>query len=61
MAFKLGSDGRNKIRTPSNTTFFKNKGKTPIFRKQLEGGTLAEANMDGSIYIDSSVKPGSIW
>tara|TARA_R110002020_G_scaffold7329_1_gene30815 strand:+ start:1463 stop:1861 length:399 start_codon:yes stop_codon:yes gene_type:complete len=59
MAFKLGSDGRNKIRTPSNTTFFKNKSKTPIFRKQLESGTLAEANMDGSIHIDSSVKPGS--
>ena len=59
MAFKLGTSGKNKLRTPSNTTFFKNKGKTPIFRKELEGDTLAEANMDGSIHIDASVKPGS--
>ena len=30
-----------------------------VFRKHLEGSTLAEANMDGTINIDPSVKPGS--
>ena len=45
MAFKLGSETR-KIRGPKAT---------PIFRKNLEGDVKAEANMDGSIYIDSNV------
>ena len=34
-------------------------GKTPVIRKDLEGGVVAEANRDGSIYIDKDVKPGS--
>ena len=59
MAFKLGNRGE-KIRTPQNTTLFKKVTKdTPIFRKELDGDTLAEANMNGSINIDHSVKPGS--
>ena len=37
MSFKLGSESR-KIRNSSNT---------PIFRKKLEDGVVAEANMDG--------------
>ena len=41
MAFKLGKEKRQ-IRNSKNT---------PIFRKNLKGGTLAEANMDGSIVI----------
>ena len=49
MAFKLGKEKRQ-IRNSKNT---------PIFRKNLEKGILGEANMDGSIYIDKSVKPGS--
>ena len=32
---------------------------TPIYRKKLDGGVLGEANKDGSIFIDKSVKPGS--
>tara|TARA_R100000655_G_C2852060_1_gene169764 strand:- start:66 stop:425 length:360 start_codon:yes stop_codon:yes gene_type:complete len=51
MAFKLGNEKRQ-IRNSKNT---------PIFRKKLKGGTLAEANMDGSIVIDNSVKPGSAF
>tara|TARA_R110000824_G_scaffold242329_1_gene431000 strand:- start:972 stop:1322 length:351 start_codon:yes stop_codon:yes gene_type:complete len=43
MAFKLGN----------------RRGKPVVFRKQLEGDTLAEANMDGSITIDPRVKQGS--
>ena len=34
-------------------------GKTPVIRKDLEGGVIAEANNDGSIYVDKSVKKGS--
>ena len=49
MSFKLGKESR-KIRTPKNT---------PIIRKNLDKGILGEANNDGSIYIDKSVKPGS--
>ena len=49
MGFKLGSESR-KIR---------NSKETPIFRKKLGDGILGEANMDGSIYIDKSVKKGS--
>lgn len=33
--------------------------KTPVIRKDLEGGVIAEANNDGSIYVDKSVKKGS--
>jgi hypothetical protein len=29
---------------------------TPVFKKNLEGGILAEANNDGTIFIDKSVK-----
>ena len=45
MAFKLGSGNRE----------FKIPGKTPILRKSLEGGVLAEANNDGTITIDSNI------
>lgn len=49
MAFKLGSEKRQT----------RNSKSTPIFRKKLDKGVLGEANMDGSIYIDKSVKRGS--
>ena len=61
MAFKLGSERRN----------FGQRGKnhfdasdasipgTKVVRKDLEGGVKGEANMDGSIFIDNSVEPGS--
>ena len=45
MAFKLGREKRG----------FKGPDNTPIFRKDLEGGVQAEANMDGSIYIDKNI------
>jgi len=44
MAFKLGSEKR---------------GFPKIFKKNLEGDTLAEANMDGSMYVDPSVNLNS--
>ena len=33
--------------------------KTPVIRKDLDRGVIAEANNDGSIYVDKSVKKGS--
>ena len=42
MAFKLGSEKRG-------------LKDSKIFKKNLEGTTLAEANMDGSMYVDQSV------
>ena len=50
MAFKLGNRS-----TRPNTPM----EKPMVFRKHLEGGTLGEANMDGTISIDASIKPGS--
>ena len=58
MAFKMGSEGRS-FRIPGEAKFVNPSGDTPILRKDLDGGVLAEANMDGTMYIDSSVKPGS--
>jgi hypothetical protein len=49
MGFKLGKETRRA----------RNSKDTPIFRKNLDKGILGEANMDGSIFIDKSVKPGS--
>ena len=34
-------------------------GKIPVIKKELEDGVIAEANKDGSIYIDKDVKKGS--
>ena len=49
MAFKLGRERRD----------YKIPGKSKIFKKQLDGDTLAEANMDGSIYVDPSINLNS--
>ena len=49
MAFKLGKE-KIQIRTSKTT---------PIFRKKLKKGVVAEANMDGSIYVDKSVPKDS--
>jgi len=32
---------------------------TPVIRMPLEEGTMGEANMDGSIYINENIMPGS--
>lgn len=32
---------------------------TPLYRKKLDGGIQAEANKDGTIFVDESVEPGS--
>ena len=45
MAFKLGSESRE----------YKNSKNTPIYKKKLDKGIKAEANNDGSIFVDHSV------
>tara|TARA_R100000231_G_scaffold72536_1_gene57054 strand:- start:420 stop:773 length:354 start_codon:yes stop_codon:yes gene_type:complete len=50
MGFKLGKEKR-KTRTPDNSV--------PIYRKNLDPGVLGEANNDGTIFVDKSLKPGS--
>ena len=50
MAFKLGGESRQ-MRSSSNT---------PIFSKKLEDGVVAEANMDGSIFVSEDVDPNSL-
>ena len=34
-------------------------GQTPVIKKDLEGGVLGEANNDGTIFVDKSVKEGT--
>ena len=60
MTFKLGSESRNV--QPNKNRFNKDDVSiegTPVFRKKLEGGIKAEANIDGSIFLDTSVEPNS--
>lgn len=68
MGFKLGTETNNyaingEIRTKMR--FNKESGGdasipgTPVIRKKLEPGIVAEANMDGSIFLNEEVKPGS--
>ena len=69
MGFKLGTERGNyatngEIKTKLN--FSKNSGEedvsvsgTPIIRMPLEEGVMGEANMDGSIYINENLEPGS--
>ena len=68
MGFKLGSERGNyavagEIKTKMR--FGKDSGGdasvpgTPVIRKPLEEGVMGEANMDGSIYINENIIPGS--
>jgi len=68
MGFKLGAERGNyavsgEIKTKMR--FHQEAGGdasvpgTAVIRKDLEPGILAEANMDGSIYLSNEVQPGS--
>ena len=50
MAFKLGKEKRG----------FNIPEETPVFKKEMEDGSLGQANNDGSIDIDPSVNQNSI-
>jgi len=68
MGFKLGKNRGNyavsgEIKTKMR--FGKNSGGdgsvpgTPVIRVPLEEGVMGEANMDGSIYVNENIAPGS--
>jgi len=68
MGFKLGSNRGNyasggEIKTKMR--FGKQAGEegsvpgTPVIRVPLEDGIMGEANMDGSIYVNENLTPGS--
>ena len=61
MAFKLGSESRDKHGYNGNK-FEKDEVSVPgvpIIRKDLDEGVDAEANIDGSIFIGNHILPGS--
>ena len=68
MGFKLGTERgnyavsgeiRNKMRFHQEAGGDASVPGTPIIRVPLEEGVLGEANMDGSIYINEQIIPGS--
>ena len=68
MAFKLGTSKGNyavsgeiktKMRFSQEAGGDASVPGTAVIRKNLEGGILGEANMDGSIYLSNKVQPKS--
>ena len=68
MGFKLGTERgleatngeiRNKMRFHQETGGDASVPGTPVIRKNLEPGIMAEANMDGTIYISNKIEEGS--
>jgi len=68
MGFKLGTERglevtggeiRNKMRFHQEDGGDASIPGTPVIRTNLEEGVLGEANMDGSIYINENIVPGS--
>ena len=68
MGFKLGTERglratggeiRTKMRFDQEAGGDASVPGTPVIRKNLEGGVLGEANMDGSIYISNKLTPDS--
>ena len=68
MSFKLGRGKtpsmisgviKNKMRFGQEAGGDASVPGTPVIRKPLEEGVLGEANMDGTIFVDKSLKPGS--
>ena len=68
MGFKLGTERglqatageiRNKFRFNQEAGGDASVPGTPVIRKDLEEGVLGEANMDGTIYINENIIPGS--
>ena len=68
MGFKLGTERgleatggeiKSKMRFHQESGGDASVPGTPVIRKNLEEGVLAEANMDGSIYISNTIQPDS--
>lgn len=68
MGFKLGTERGNyavsgeiktKMRFGKETGGNASVPGTPVIRKPLDEGVMGEANMDGTIYINENIVPGS--
>ena len=68
MGFKLGSETvnyavggeiRKKMRFGKEADSDASVPGTPVIRKPLDEGIMGEANMDGTIYINNKIVPGS--
>ena len=62
MAFKLGSENRKMNYNTAKNRFDTDDASvpgTPILRKDLAKGVMAEANNDGSIFLSNKVEAGS--
>ena len=68
MGFKLGTNRGNRAvggEIKTKLRFGRQAGEegsvpgTPVIRVPLEGGIMGEANMDGSIYVNENIVPGS--
>ena len=68
MGFKLGTSKglkatggeiRSKMRFSQEAGGDASVAGTPVIRKNLAEGIMGEANMDGSIYINDKIQPGS--
>ncbi len=56
--YMTGGNLRNKLKFGSEAGDTSIPG-TPVIRKPLSEGIMGEANMDGSIYINNNIIPGS--
>ena len=68
MGFKLGTERgnyavsgeiRTKMRFGTQSGGDGSVPGTPVIRVPLEEGVMGEANMDGSIYVNETIQPGS--
>jgi hypothetical protein len=62
MGFKLGGENRKMNYGSTKNRFDRDDASvpgTPVIRKKLAKGIVAEANIDGSIFISDKVVPGS--
>ena len=62
MGFKLGIENRKNTYGSGKNRFDKDDASipgTPVIRKSLPKGIMAEANNDGSIYLNEKIIPGS--
>ena len=68
MGFKLGTERGNNAVSGEIRTKMRFGAKaggdasvpgTPVIRTELEPGVIAEANMDGSIFLSDQIEPGS--
>ncbi len=57
--YAVGGEIRTKMRFGQEAGSDASVPGTPVIRKPLEEGIMGEANMDGSIYINENIVPGS--